>query len=347
GGIPIDRLHLVTHERHAFESCRLLAALGFPASHLWAEPVGRNTAPAIALAARVLQDKNPDEVMAVFPADHVIPDEDRFLRILRRAEQAAAAGFLVTLGIRPTRPETGYGYIRKGVPIDGLEETFRVRQFVEKPDASTARTYLEEGDYFWNGGMFLGKVSTFLEELKRHLPEVFQVLDDLVTHTQENKGKYPYRTLDSEGRKIYESLPDISVDYAVLEKTENLALVPAELRWSDVGSWRALGDIQKVDREGNLCTPNVVVLDCSDSILQGEERLIAGVGLRNLIVVDTPDALLVCDKDRAQDVKKLVQQLERENRPEIELGSTVRKPWGSYTVLEKRSHYLVKRIEVL
>jgi len=194
--------------------------------------------------------------------------------------------------------------------------------------------------------VFLWKVSTILEEIQTHLPDLYEKLSAITSHTIGNNRKYPYRILDSEGAKIYQSLPSISIDYGVLEKSKRAAVIPAKIQWSDVGAWDALEEVTEKDAHGNVFTENVVPLDCSGSIIQGEERLIAAVGLKDIIVVDTPDALLVCNKNQAQEVKQLVNQLKEKKRPEVILGVTVQKPWGSYTVLEQRDGYLVKRLDV-
>jgi len=344
--IPASNIFMVTHALHAFETCRQTKTFGVPPFQLLAEPVGKNTAAAIGFAAKVIHEKDPTAVMAVFPADHVIKDPEAFHKILRQGEEVAEKGFLVTLGIQPTRAEQGYGYINQGPSLKESETAFQVERFVEKPDSATAKQFIDEGGYFWNCGVFLWKVSTILEEIQTHLPDLYEKLSAIVSHTIENNRKYPYRLLDSEGTKIYGTLASISIDYGVLEKSKRVALIPANIRWSDVGAWDALQEVGEKDAHGNVFTENVVPLDCSGSIIQGDERIIAAVGLKDLIIVDTPDALLVCNKNKAQEVKQLVNQLKEKNRPEVKLGATVQKPWGSYTVLEQRDRYLVKRIDV-
>lgn len=344
--IPAGNIYMVTHALHASETCHQTESLGIPPTQLLAEPVGKNTAAAIGFAAKVLHEKNPDAVMAVFPADHVVKDPESFHEILRQGAKVAERGFLVTLGIQPTRAEQGYGYIKQGQALEGSTGAYKVERFVEKPDAKTAQKFIDDGGYSWNCGVFLWKVSTILEEIQTHLPDLHEKLSAIVSHTVENSQKVPYRILDSEGEKIYDSLPFISIDNAILEKSKRVAVIPAKIQWSDVGAWDALEEVAEKDANGNVFTENVTSIDCSGSIIQGEERIIAAVGLKDLIVVDTPDALLVCNKNQAQEVKQLVNQLKEKNRPEVKLGATVQKPWGSYTVLEKRDGYLVKRLDV-
>jgi mannose-1-phosphate guanylyltransferase/mannose-6-phosphate isomerase len=344
--IPAKNIFLVTHALHAFETCQQTEIYGIPPSQLLAEPVGKNTAAAVGYAAKVLHEKDPNAIMAVFPADHVIKDPEAFCEILSRGAKIADKGYLVTLGIQPTRPEEGYGYIKQGEALDGSDGVYEVERFVEKPDAKTAQKFITEGGYSWNCGVFLWKAATILEEIQTHLPELYEKLPSIVSHATTNKRKYDYRILDSEGEKIYDSLPLISIDNGILEKSKRVAVIPATIQWSDVGAWDALTDVAEKDADGNVLAGNVTSLDCAGSIIQGDERIIGAVGLKDLIVVDTPDALLVCDKNQAQKVKLLVNELKEKNRPEVKMGITVQKPWGSYTGLEERDRYLVKRIEV-
>ncbi len=343
---PIDRIYIITNEQHALKTLRQLVPYPFKADHLIAEPVGRNTAPAVALAAELFKDQ-PDEVMAVFPADHVVNDPDAFRDTLRQAEAAAKQNHLVTLGVKPTRPETGYGYILKGPALENLDNAFQVSQFTEKPDRETAEHFTQQKKYYWNCGIFAWKVSAIRNELQQCVPKVIEPLAGIEKHLQNVKGKFPYRVLDEEGKKIFASLPSISIDYAVMETSQNAVMVPTTMPWNDVGAWNALADISKTDGDGNLLSKDVYQVDCTGTLVRGNGRLIAAVGLKDMIVVDTEDALLICPKDRAQDVKQLVEQLKDKKRPETKLHATVQKPWGSYTTLEKREGYLLKRIEVL
>ena len=342
--VPIDKTFVITNESHAEETCRQLSRFGFSASQLLAEPVARNTAAAIGFIARLLQEESPDEVMAIYPADHVIQDADNFRQIVRQAESAAQKGHLVTLGIEPTGPETGYGYIKKGSALEG--PAFKVDRFVEKPDAEKARRLLKEGGYLWNSGMFFWKVSALLEEMQQHLPELEARLGDLVSHISKNQGKFTYRVLDSGGRRIFESLPSISIDHGLMEKSNRTAVIPANIRWNDVGAWNSLEDVKGKDTDGNVLDKNVIAVDTTASIIQSDRRLIATLGVNDLIIIDTEDALLICKKDRAQDVKTLVNTIKKSGRSEADTHPTVLKPWGSYTNLEARDNYLVKRIEV-
>ena len=342
--IPIENTCVVTNEQHALKTRDQLSGLGFDPKNLLAEPVGKNTAPAIALAAEWLKDRE-DEVMAVFPADHIIKDPETLHAALKQGEAIASQGYLVTLGIRPTRPETGYGYIKSGSSLN--DTVYQVERFVEKPDLDTAKAFMEEGDYFWNCGIFLWKVSAIREELQRHLPDVFKGLKGIDSHLTDAGGKSPYRVLDAEGKEIYESLPSVSIDYGVMEKSDKVAVVTTSMQWSDVGCWNALEEISVADAEGNVLSPDVFQIDCSGSIVKSDGRMIAALGLKDLIVVDTADALLVCPKDRAQEVKQLVELIKSHDREETKVHTKVDKPWGSYTVLDQKDRYLLKRIDVL
>ena len=343
--IPVENIWVITNEQHAFETCYQLKKMGFPPSQLLTEPIARNTAAAIGYSAKILSQRNPDAIMAVFPADHVITTIEPFLKLLKQAETIANENHLVTLGIKPTSPETGYGYIKQGKAIQ--ENSFKVDRFIEKPDKLTAEKYLKEGSYYWNSGIFVWKVSTLLNEISLYLPKLHEQLEELTSNTAPIKGKYPYQKLSESGKKIFHSLESVSIDHGVMEKSTNVAVLPAEIEWNDVGTWTSLAEISKNDSHGNVISGNVISIDNSDSIIQAENRLVAALGLKGIIVVDTPDALLVCPKERAQDVKKIVEQIKSERRSEASTSTSQNRPWGSYTILHKETNYLVKRIEVL
>jgi len=343
--IPVENIWVITNEQHAFETCYQLKKMGVPPSQLLTEPIARNTAAAIGYSAKILSQRNPDAIMAVFPADHVITTIEPFLKLLKQAETIANKNHLVTLGIKPTSPETGYGYIKQGKAIEG--NSFKVDRFIEKPDKLTAEKYLKEGSYYWNSGIFVWEVSTLLNEISLFLPKLYEQLDKLTSNTAPIKGKYPYQKLSESGKKIFHSLESVSIDHGVMEKSTNVAVLPAEIGWNDVGTWTSLAKISKNDSHGNVINGNVVSVENSDSIIQAENRLVAALGLKNIIVVDTPDALLVCAKERAQDIKKIVEKIKLEKRPEVRATTSETRPWGSYTILHKETNYLVKRIEVL
>jgi mannose-1-phosphate guanylyltransferase/mannose-6-phosphate isomerase len=302
------------------------------------EPTARNTAPAIGLAALHLMRIDPEAVMVVLSADHAIRKDDELLALLARAGRAAAGGALVTLGIRPDRPETGYGYIKAAAAAG--EGVCSVEAFVEKPDLETARGYLRDGGYYWNSGIFVWKAAVLLEELAKHAPQLYAGL-------QEIRAGFGTDREDAVIHEVFGRLEAISIDYAVMEKTERARVIPADIGWSDVGSWTALDDVSRRDAAGNVISGNVIDIDSHDTIVYADKRLVATIGLRGMVVVDTPDATLVCPKDRAQDVKKVVDRLRKLKSGEHLVHRTVHRPWGSYTVLQEGENYKIKHLVVL
>ncbi|MEK6744535.1 MAG: mannose-1-phosphate guanylyltransferase/mannose-6-phosphate isomerase [Nitrospirota bacterium] len=305
------------------------------------EPEAKNTAPALGLSAIHVNRIDPEGIMVVLSADHVIRNVDAFLACIRTAEQAARQDYLVTLGIKPSRPETGYGYIKAGEPCReaGLAGVSRVERFAEKPDLKTAQGYLNSGHYYWNSGMFVWKVRTFLEEIERHLPLLHQGLMDVQKSIGSGREAATVRDL-------FSRLDPVSIDYGIMEKTDRAAIVPADIGWSDVGSWTALEEVTEKDASGNIISGNVIDVDSIDSVVYAEKRLVATIGLKNTIVVDTPDATLVCSRERAQDVKKVVEELKKRRSEEHLTHRTVHRPWGTYTILEEGERFKIKRIVV-
>jgi len=305
------------------------------------EPVARNTAPAIGLAALHVRRIDPEGVMVVLAADHVIKDGPAFRSCLAVAERAARSGYLVTIGIRPNRPETGYGYIKAGAgcPEQGLDGVLRVERFVEKPDLRTAQGYVADGGYYWNSGMFVWKASAVLAEMERHLPSLSAGL-------QRIEKSIGTEDLARTVQDVFAAIEPVSVDYGLMERTDRAAVVPADMGWSDVGSWTALEEVADKDPDGNVVTGNVIDIGSADSVLYADQRVVATIGLRGMIVVDTPDATLVCSKSRAQDVKQIVDELKRRRAEEHVTHRTVYRPWGTYTVLEEGERYKIKRIVV-
>jgi len=303
------------------------------------EPVGRNTAPAIALAAAWLSRNGDDPMLVVLPADHVIRDRPAFHEALNRAIAAAEDGALVTFGIRPTGPETGYGYIR--AVTDG-NAVVPVERFAEKPDLETARAFLADGNYWWNSGMFVWKASSILAEVERHLPEVFAVLERIRSEWEEAGGDDPQPAVEAH----FDAMPSISIDYGVLERSDRVRLVPCDIGWSDVGSWDAVHDLALQDEHGNALQGNALAIDCANTMVHGDRRLVAAVGVRDLCVVETADAILVAPRGQTQRVREVVDELSRRGAAECRLHLTVQRPWGSYTVLEDSPGYKMKRISV-
>ena len=302
--IPAN-IYVVTGAAYQKEAERQTASFKIPRRNILAEPEGKNTAPAVCWAALRIQRIHPDAVMAVLPSDHLIQKKKAFLRVLDEAVRLADGDHLVTLGIPPTRPETGYGYL-KTRPVKG-KNILRVEKFIEKPNLVKAKQFLKSRDYLWNSGMFVWKVSAILREFHKYLPKIPQLLAGA--------------TDQSHIKKVWGSMPNISVDYGILEKARNVAAVPADgIGWSDLGSWESLAEILAKDKKGNSVTGNVLTLNCRDSLIQakgsprgGHRRLVAAIGLENMMIIDTPDAVLVCPKHLSQDVKKLAAILKQKN----------------------------------
>ena len=307
------------------------------------EPEGRNTAPAIALAACRVMEADPDGIMLVLPADHVIKEDSRFQASVSLATQLADDGHLVTFGVKPIRPETGYGYIQPNRRIRlGSRRSLighPVARFVEKPDAPTAQRYLRSGNYYWNSGMFVWRASVILDELARHQPALMRSVKALASKAKPN-------SVSEEFARAYKQLPSISIDHGVMERSSRAAVIPVAFTWSDVGNWSSLEEVAPLDRAGNVVSGKVVDFDSRNSVLYADQRVVATIGLSDMIVVDTADATLVCPKSRAQDVKQVVELLKKQGAPEHLEHRTVIRPWGSYTVLEEGQGYKVKRVNV-
>lgn len=305
------------------------------------EPVGRNTAPAIAAGALRLRDQFGDAAtMLVLPSDHLISDVAGFTAAVQAAGELAEQGYLVTFGIAPTSAETGFGYIEADQARKLGGTGLAVRRFVEKPTRATAEAYLASGRYYWNSGMFCFRVGEFLAELARCAPEVSQAVGAAWQATKRNEQPV---AIDVE---TFARIADISVDYAVMEKAGRVAVVPGRFDWSDIGSWQALGDLVPADSAGNRVQGAAVLVDTKDCFVRSEDRMVAVLGVHDLLVVDTPDALLVADRGRAQDVKQIVQRLKESGHESARLHRTVHRPWGTYTVLEEGPRFKIKRIVV-
>ena len=331
-----NRHLIVCNEAHRFSVAEQLNGVERRAQMIL-EPVGRNTAPAVALAALHALSVHSDVVLLVMPADHVIRDVAAFHAAVKAGKTAADNDKLVTFGIVPSAPETGYGYI-KAVPDE--KRPVPVEAFVEKPDAETAAKYLDDGGYFWNSGMFLVKASAYLDELKQFAPAIFDACErSMAAKTFDGDFVRP-------DHDAFSDCPSDSIDYAVMEKSSNAMMVPLDAGWSDVGSWAALHDVSARDERGNSLSGDTHVLDCDDVLVQAESRLVAAVGLKNTIVVETKDSVLVVDKDRSQDVKELVDELKAKNRDETRLHRQVFRPWGSYDSIDMAENFQVKRLIV-
>jgi mannose-1-phosphate guanylyltransferase / mannose-6-phosphate isomerase len=330
---------VVCSEDHRFLVAEQLQMLGISDASILLEPVARNTAPAIALAALQALGKDPDAVLLVLPADHLIGDTDNFGDAVRKALPLAADGWLVTFGIRPDAPETGFGYIRRGHALCG--DGYQVEAFVEKPDRATAESYLKTGTYDWNSGMFLFRASRLLEELAQQAPAMHA---GVAAAFESAHADLDFVRIDKE---VFASIPEDSIDYAVMEKTRRAAVVPVSCEWSDIGSWAALWSASERDADGNRLEGDVLVLESRNSYVRSSpRRMVALLGVEDMVVVDTPDAVLVAARSHAQDVKKLVDQLKAAGRPEHMFHRKVYRPWGSYDSIDMGERFQVKRIMV-
>lgn len=331
GVFSADETWVVTNEEHVFEVRSQLRQLDTRLdAQVLAEPMRRNTLPAIMLGMERAVAKDPDAVVAVFPSDHMIHKPEIWHDALERGVRLAQEGWFVTFGVTPGYPETGYGYIRRGEELG--DECFKVGAFVEKPDFETAKRYLEGGEHFWNSGMFVFSVAAFMEAVAEFQPELFS--------WWEQRTERPL--VDG-----YSTIPDISVDYGIMEKVGRQAVVRADFGWDDLGSWEALHRLGDKDESGNVIRGDVLSIDCKDSLLYSRGGKLAVVEVEGLIVVQTRDATLICPADKVQRVKDVVGKLKSEGSSLVEAHVTVHRPWGSYTVLEEGPHYKIKRIVVL
>ena len=304
------------------------------------EPAGRNTAPAIVLAALDLQARRgADAQLLVLPADHLIRDLEAFGAAVRAASQLAADGYLVTFGVRPTHPETGFGYIHAGAPI-AAREGRAIEAFREKPDRATAEAYLATGDYYWNSGMFCFSARALLAAAAASCPEVLEAAE--ACYAASPAGEEPLRF----ERESFLSQPDISIDYAVMERAGRRAVGPAAFDWSDIGSWKSVSELDEPDARGNRVRGAAILVDSDNCYVQGEDRVVAAVGVRDLVIVDSGDAVLVADRERAQSVRAVVDRLREQRHAAATHHRTVHRPWGSYTVLEDAADCKVKRLTV-
>ena len=335
-GIQTAAPIVVCNDAHRFLVAEQLRQLGTTPQAIILEPVGRNTAPAIALAALRAA---PDALLLVLPADHVIRDVPAFQKAIAAALPAAEAGKLVTFGIVPTAPETGYGYIKQAASSDALAAR-PIEQFIEKPDLPRAEAFLREGGYFWNSGMFLFRADRYLAELNSHAPGIAAAARAALSAAQ------PDLDFVRVDRAAFEACPSDSIDYAVMEKTRDAVVVPLAAGWSDVGSWSALHQALPADARGNVTKGDVFAEDSDGCYLYAESRLVSTVGLKDHVVVETKDAVLVAPKDRVQDVKKLVTRLKAEGRYEHSLHREVYRPWGSYDSIDNGHRFQVKRLTI-
>ena len=324
---------VITNYNYLHEIKKQVLGTGIPEGNIILEPQGKNTAPAIGLAARLVSAKDKDAVLVVLPADHYIKDLSGFRGCLKKAIAAASKGLLVTLGVRPRDPSTGYGYIKVRPGTAGNSGCYAVESFLEKPSLIKAKEYFKSRRFFWNSGMFIWRADAFLDEVKKYLPGLHKNLAKIKTA--------------NDIERVWPKIRPISVDYGIMEHSRKIVLIAADFDWTDLGSWEALDELLPKNKKGNLIHADCIELQSRGlSVFSRSERLIAAIGLKDVIIADTPDALLVCDKNKTQDVKKIVQMLKSSRRKECVTHLTEKRPWGSFTVLESGSGYKIKLIEI-
>jgi mannose-1-phosphate guanylyltransferase / mannose-6-phosphate isomerase len=325
---------------HRFLVAEQLRDVGITPHGIMLEPAGRNTAPAVAAAAQFLKAQDPDAIMLVLPADHVIEKNEAFRLAVERAARLVESGSLATFGIVPSSPETGYGYIRRGEPLRGCDDCFKIERFVEKPDRDTAAGFVADGGFYWNSGMFMFRADRFLAEIEAHAPDIAKAAGSAVRDA--------YRDLDfcRLDEAAFAASPSDSIDYAVMEHTRDGVVVAADIGWSDVGSWSALADVQERDANGNVQRGDVYLDNTSNTLVRAESRIVAVVGVQDLVVVETNDAVLVAHKDQVQRVKNIVEHLKGQERTEHLHHTRVYRPWGYYEGIDAGDRFQVKRITV-
>lgn len=336
-GMSSSEAIIISNEDHRFVVAEQLRSFG-EKSRIILEPVGRNTAPAIALAALQAVERGEDPILLVLAADHIVQDVEAFQLSVQKALVAAEVGKLATFGIVPTAPETGYGYIRRGTQ-EG-DDIYLVDQFVEKPELEVAEQYVESGEYYWNSGCFMFKASVFLEELKKHSLEIYECCSKASEYTCED---LDFIRID---KNEFLKCPDDSVDYAVMERTNKAVVVPMEAGWSDVGSWSALWEVSEKDCAGNVIHGDAIIEDTEGCYIYAPNKLVASVGVKDIVVVETKDAVLVANKNNVQQVKKIVEHLKAENRAEFREHREVYRPWGKSDAIDGGERYKVNRITV-
>lgn len=330
--MPENNIVSITNTKHASNVRLQLESISKDITVL-SEPLAKNTAPAIAVATKYITAKEKDPVILVVPSDHLIKNNKNFFETVKKGEKLAQEGYIVTFGIEPDYPETGYGYINvlKKPVLDG----FIVKEFVEKPDVKTAQKYIDAKTYYWNSGIFMFKASTMLEEIKALAPDIYKAMD-----------KFDFSSSEKIEYNLFDKMPSISIDYAIMEKSSKIALVKLESDWNDLGSWQSIYDVSQKDEHNNVIIGNVVDENSKNSLVYSSSKLVATIGLDDVVVVETEDAVLACKKDKAQDVKKVFDKLKKMNDNTHLVHKTVYRPWGFYTVLTQGKGFLSKLIHV-
>jgi len=329
---------IVCNADHRFLVAEQCQQIGVKNPTILLEPVGRNTAPAVAAAALQSLKDSDSSMLLVLSADHVIQDVDAFHQVINIASSQAQTGKLITFGIVPTNANTGYGYIKSS--RQNIDGAYKVEEFVEKPDLETAQTYLEQGNYLWNSGMFMFKADVLIDQLTTHSPDIVNLVNNAINNATQD---LDFIRLD---KQAFESSPSDSIDYALMEKSDNVVVVPLDAGWSDVGSWSALYDVGAKDSSGNVLKGDVTVKDTTNTYIYASHHMVTTVGVDNLVVIDTPDATFIASQDKAHEVKSIVESLQKMGRDEAHSNRKVYRPWGWYDSIESGEHFQVKRLYV-
>lgn len=330
--MPAENIVSITNTKHSSDVRRQLEELAENVRVL-SEPLAKNTAPAIALATKFIQHEGEDPVILVVPSDHLIKNDKKFIETVKKGEKLAEEGYIVTFGIEPDYPETGYGYIN--IHNERILEGYKVKEFVEKPDSKTAQKYVDAKTYFWNSGIFMFKASTMIEEIKKLTPEIYKVMEE-----------FDFSSSDRIEFNLFDKMPSISIDYAIMEKSEKIALLKLESDWNDLGSWQSIYDVSQKDKNNNVIIGHVLDEDSKNSLVYSSSKLVATIGLEDVVLVETDDAVLACNKNKTQDVKKIFDKLKQQNDNAHLIHKTVYRPWGFYTVLAQGKGFLTKLIHV-
>lgn len=330
--MPAENIVSITNVKHS-SNVRLQLEQISDEVNILAEPLSKNTAPAIALATKFIQTKEDDPVILVVPSDHLIKNNEKFIETVKKGEKLAQEGFIVTFGIEPEYPETGYGYIN--ILNEPILDGFKVKEFVEKPDSKTAQKYVDAKTYFWNSGIFMFKASTMIAEIEKLAPEIFKVMN-VFDFSRSSKVEY----------NLFDRMPNISIDYAIMEKSDKIVLVKLESDWNDLGSWQSIYDVSKKDEHDNVMIGHVLDENSKNSFVYASSKLVATIGLEDTVLVETEDAILACKKDQTQEVKKIFDKLKKQNDNTHLVHKTVYRPWGFYTVLAQGKGFLTKLIHV-
>lgn len=330
--MPTENIVSITNTKHSSDVRRQLEELAENVRVL-SEPLAKNTAPAIALTTKFIQKDGENPVILVVPSDHLIKNDKKFIETVKKGEKLAEEGYIVTFGIEPDYPETGYGYIN--IHNERILEGYKVKEFVEKPDSKTAQKYVDAKTYFWNSGIFMFKASTMIEEIKKLTPEIYSVMEE-----------FDFSSSDKIEYNLFDKMPSISIDYAIMEKSEKIALLKLESDWNDLGSWQSIYDISQKDKNNNVIIGHVLDEDSKNSLVYSSSKLVATIGLEDVVLVETDDAVLACNKNKTQDVKKIFDKLKQQNDNAHLIHKTVYRPWGFYTVLAQGKGFLTKLIHV-